>query len=105
MSGHDVRLYLSSVTQGEVCERSRDITTAMAEMGAERVVIEPTSDDVRKTVMARLEKDPSAEQLLAKAGEVVETAVDEIVRDSDGMFPIASYLLDRKLCSLKRLAR
>ena len=105
MSGHDLRLYLSSVTQGEACERSRDITTAMAEMGAERVVIQPSSEDVRKTVMARLEKDPDAERLLTKAGETVEAAVDEIVHDSDGMFAIAPHLLDRKLRNLEKLVR
>ncbi len=105
MSGHDVRLYLSSVTQGEACERGRDITTAMAEMGAERAVIEPNSDDIRKTVMARLDNDPNAKKLLVKADETVEAIVDEIVRDSDGMFAIASHLLDRKLRNLEKLSR
>jgi len=109
MHTQSVDIYVSSATQGDTPETWKhncDITKAMTEMGAARVTIEATVEDLRKSVMARLEEQhPLSKHLLADQGEDIDAIVDQIVCQSDGMFVIARYLLDRKIRNLESLMR
>ncbi|KAK1749906.1 ankyrin repeat-containing domain protein [Echria macrotheca] len=109
MHGNRVYLYVSSATHGEAPEmwkRNSDIATAMAEMGAVHLIIEPTAHDVLTATMAYLaEAYPLAEEQLADQGENLGVVIDDIVRASDGMFIMARYMLDRKMRNIESLSR
>lgn len=106
LQGRDVRLFVSSATHGdlpEACRCTHDIESAMVEMEAVEVVVEVAAEDMRKGVVARLrERHPGGERLLADAGEDLNEVLDKIVRESEGMFIIAIYELDRKLREVAR---
>ncbi|KIW00454.1 uncharacterized protein PV09_07979 [Verruconis gallopava] len=97
MSNNGALVLLTNCTHGDLpegCCCHDDLVDAFAE--EEMMLIRAKDEDIRACVWQRLEHHPSKNELDFESGEA-SRIVDDIVRDSGGMFPVALLKVDKEL--------